>query len=139
MAGRRRGVRAELAAFAGSLPEAYEDHPWGDGLVMKVNKKIFVFLGVDAPPVADPARGAGTGAAPSFAVKLREAHEQAMAIPGAVPTAYGLGRSGWVSVPLAGEIPDVGTLCDFVEESYRIVAPRRLVAVLDGRSEGSRS
>ncbi|HCO04282.1 MAG TPA: dGTPase, partial [Actinobacteria bacterium] len=36
-----RGVRT----FALGLPEAYEDHPWGES-VAKVNKKVFVFLGL---------------------------------------------------------------------------------------------
>ncbi len=115
------GLHAQLIKFALTLPGAYEDQPWGE-VVAKVNKKIFVFLGSHEPRDC-----------PIFGVKLLDAHEQAMLIPGASPAGYGLGRSGWVSVPLYGEIPDIGTLCDFVEESYRIVAPRRLVSELDGR------
>lgn len=111
-------LHALLVEFALSLPGAYEDHPW-DSLVAKVDKKIFVFF------------GAHDGVHPGFTVKLDEAHEQALAIAGATPSRYGLGRAGWVSVPLAGELPDGGMLCDLVEESYRIVAPRRLVAELD--------
>lgn len=68
---------------------------------------------------------------PAITVKLRESHEQALAIPGAQPTGYGLGRSGWVTIPLRGRIPPLGVLTDMVEESYRLVAPKRLVAELD--------
>jgi predicted DNA-binding protein (MmcQ/YjbR family) len=105
------GAFDELLSFALSLPGAWEDHPWGE-TVAKVRTKIFVFLG--------PER---------LTVKLEESHEHALSIDGAVPTGYGLGRAGWVTVPVAGVPVDV--LRDWIEESYRIVAPKRLVAELD--------
>jgi predicted DNA-binding protein (MmcQ/YjbR family) len=111
-------VRDQLRTFSLGLPEAYEDFPWGER-VTKVNKKVFVFLGVDG------------GDSPGFSVKLDESHALAMAVPGAEPTGYGLGRAGWVSVPLHGDIPPVEVLLDWVEESYRRVAPKRLIKVLD--------
>ena len=40
--------RAQARAFALSLPGATEDFPWGES-VAKVNRKVFVFLGRDAP------------------------------------------------------------------------------------------
>jgi predicted DNA-binding protein (MmcQ/YjbR family) len=101
----------ELLAFALAFPEAREDHPWGE-TVVKVRTKIFVFLG-----------------AGRITVKLDESHEHALSIDGAAPTGYGLGRAGWVTVPTDGVPLDV--LRDWVEESYRIVAPKRLVAGLD--------
>ena len=86
---------------------------------MKVGKKIFVFLGdVDAP----------TGCA----VKLRESQDAALALPAAEPSGYGLGKAGWVNVPFKGS-PSVGILRDWVEESYRLVAPKTLVRELDER------
>jgi predicted DNA-binding protein (MmcQ/YjbR family) len=106
-----------VLAFALELPDAYLDHPWGEDVV-KVNKKVFVFLGSDG--------GADSG----MSVKLRESREQALASPGAEPTGYGLGRSGWVNVPFPGA-PPIAILRDWVEESYRLVAPRRLVMRLD--------
>lgn len=122
---RKTDVREQLRRFALGLPEAQEDFPWGE-VVVKVNKKIFVFLGLPAP-----------GEAGGFGVKLRESHEQALAIGGAAPTGYGLGKAGWVSIDLGGDIPSLGVLTDFVEESYRIVAPKRLVTQLDARTQGS--
>jgi predicted DNA-binding protein (MmcQ/YjbR family) len=101
----------ELLSFALSLPEAWEDRPWGD-TVAKVRKKIFVFVGSE-----------------SITVKLDESHGHALSVEGAAPTGYGLGRSGWVTVPVAGVPLDV--LRDWVEESYRIVAPKQLAALLD--------
>jgi predicted DNA-binding protein (MmcQ/YjbR family) len=109
----------ELLAFALSLPEAWEDHPW-DETVVKVRKKIFVFLG--------PER---------LTVKLDESHPHALSIEGAVPTGYGLGKAGWVTVPFGGLAPDL--LHDWIEESYCLVAPKRLAAALaeSGREAGA--
>ena len=99
-----------MLSFALSLPEDWEDHPWDD-CVVKVRKKIFLFLGKER-----------------MSVKLDESHPHALAVEGAVPTAYGLGRAGWVTVPLRAVGVDV--LRDWIEESYCIVAPKRLVAAL---------
>jgi hypothetical protein len=55
-------------------------------------------------------------------------------VPGATPSGYGLGRAGWVTVPFNQTTPPVEVLLDWVEESYRRVAPRRLVKELDERS-----
>jgi predicted DNA-binding protein (MmcQ/YjbR family) len=111
-------ARSRLIAFALSLPEAFEDQPWEDDTVAKVRKKIFVFFG---------------GAASSqITVKLAESHAHALSVEGARPSAYGLGKSGWVTVPLAAEGVDSALLREWIEESYRIVAPKTLVAALDG-------
>jgi predicted DNA-binding protein (MmcQ/YjbR family) len=107
-------ARAKLLTFTLSLPEAVEDHPWGE-TVAKVRKKVFVFFG------GDPSRNRIT-------VKLVESHGHALSIEGAEPTGYGLGKAGWVTVPVDAEDVDFELLCDWIEESYRIVAPKRLVA-----------
>jgi len=104
--------RPKLTRFALELPGTHEDFPWGERVV-KVRGKIFVFL----------------GGAESITVKLVESRPHALSVDGAEPTGYGLGKAGWVTVPVRG-IP-VATLRDWVEESYRIVAPKRLVAELD--------
>ena len=117
--GRQKGRRArdDLLRVALGMPEAWEDHPW-DETVAKVGKKVFLFLG-----------GADTDDAPTT-VKLSDSHDQAIAL-GAAPARYGLGRAGWVTVSCS-QIPD-GILEDWVEESYRLVAPKKLVALLDAR------
>lgn len=115
-------TRDRLREFALGLPEAYEEHPWGES-VIKVNKKVFVFLGKEEP---------GERWAPGFTVKLRESHEHALrAAPGAAPAGYGLGRSGWVHIPLLDDLPELEMLLDWVEESYRTIAPKHLVTRLD--------
>jgi predicted DNA-binding protein (MmcQ/YjbR family) len=115
-------VRAQLRAFALSLPGAAEEFPWGER-VAEVNGKIFVFLGHDEE----------TGP-PLMTVKLVESHEHALALEGAGPSGYGLGRAGWVNVPLLAEGVTFDLLRDWIEESYRIVAPKRLARELDRRS-----
>jgi predicted DNA-binding protein (MmcQ/YjbR family) len=114
----------QVLAFALALPGAYEDHPWEE-TVAKVGKKVFVFFGAEGSPYW-----------PGMTVKLRESHLAALGIPGAAPTGYGLGRAGWVSLPFRGDVPPVAVLTDWVEESYRLVAPKRSIAELDARTSG---
>ena len=121
-----RRIHRQILAFALSFPEAYEDHPWEE-TVAKVNKKVFVFLGSEASP-----------SWPGMTVKLRDSHELGLGIPGAAPTGYGLGKSGWVDIPFGIEPPPLGVLKDLVDESYRLVAPRRLVEALDASPAGRR-
>jgi predicted DNA-binding protein (MmcQ/YjbR family) len=111
------GVRENVLAFALSFPETTQEQPWEDDVVVKVRGKIFVFAG--------PARSR------RMSVKLVESHAHALAIDGAEPTGYGLGRSGWVTVPYRAPGVSLALLRDWVEESYRIVAPKRLLARLD--------
>jgi predicted DNA-binding protein (MmcQ/YjbR family) len=66
-------------------------------------------------------------------VKLVESHEHALSLEGTTPSGYGLGRAGWVNVPLHTKGVTLEILRDWIEESYRIVAPKRLVAELDRR------
>lgn len=106
-----------LLSFALGLPGTREDHPWGE-TVAKVGAKVFVFFGSTQPA--------------SMSVKLPDSAEQALLLPDAAPTGYGLGRAGWVSVPIGSGGPPIGVLRDWIEESYRAVAPKRLIAELDG-------
>jgi predicted DNA-binding protein (MmcQ/YjbR family) len=126
MADPRRAHR-KLVAFALGFPGAYEDHPWGE-VVAKVGKKVFVFFGSEDDP-------SGSG----MTVKLPESQEQALSIPGIVPAGYGLGRSGWVSFAFGTPaLPPLPVLRDWVEESYRTVAPKKLVAEWDAQSGPAR-
>jgi predicted DNA-binding protein (MmcQ/YjbR family) len=119
-------IEARLRDFALSLPDAWEDFPWGER-VAKVGKKVFVFFGHDE---SEPS---------VVTVKLIESHGHALAIEGAVPTGYGLGRAGWVNVPVRAKRLTPELLCDWIEESYRLVAPKRLIAELDRHVGGDRA
>jgi predicted DNA-binding protein (MmcQ/YjbR family) len=115
-----RGLLQELRVFAFGLPEAWEDHPWGES-VAKVGRKVFVFFGE-----GDSADGSA-----SFSVKLPESHDEAMALPFTEPTGYGLDRGHWVTVHAPADTP-AEMLSAWIEESYRAVAPRALLKRLDG-------
>ena len=116
----RKDLGERLRLFGLALPGAFEDHPWGE-LVLKVKKKVFVFLGKPGP---------GLG----FSVKLPESGERLLDQDWAEPTGYGLGKSGWVTLTVDGANPlSDDELCDLIEESYRAVAPKTLVKELDAR------
>ncbi len=117
----RERIQAQLREFALSLPEAVEDFPW-DEPVVKVRKKIFVFLGSHPGETR-----AGCG------VKLPESSEEARAL-GCEPMGYGLGKSGWVVARFDPKDCPVDLLLDWIEESYRTVAPKTLVKQLDERA-----
>lgn len=113
---------AEKALRAQGLgyPETTEDFPWGHR-TLKVRGKAFVFM----------SREEGF----SLSVKLPSSSHVALDLPFAKPTGYGLGRSGWVTASFAsGEPVPLGILSEWVEESYRAVAPKRVSAQLDARA-----
>jgi predicted DNA-binding protein (MmcQ/YjbR family) len=126
---------AALRAYALSFPGAFEDFPWGER-VAKVGKKVFVFLGhdEDAQASASEAKQAHIGTPGEFGmnVKLPESAMEALHLPFAKPSAYGLGAKGWVSLTFGpGDDPPMELLQSFIEESYRAVAPKTLVKQYD--------
>lgn len=113
-------VKAKILKAALAYPEAHEDHPWGE-TVVKVKKKVFIFL------------GSSTEGGFGCSVKLPHSSEAALAtFPFCEPTGYGLGKAGWVSARFkkTDKIP-VPLLLEWLDESYRAVAPKTLVKALD--------
>jgi predicted DNA-binding protein (MmcQ/YjbR family) len=109
-----------LVDAALAYPEAYLDHPWGENVV-KVKGKIFVFFGMPDPKLY-------------VGVKLPESSDFALMQPYARPFGYNMDRAGWVATEFAaGEEPPFDILLDWIDESYRAVAPRKLVAGLPRR------
>ena len=115
MATSLKQLRSKVRDFALRLPGATEDFPWHERVV-KVNKKVFVFLGRDM----DPHFGLG--------VKLAASHAAALATPSIAPMRYGLGKSGWVSAKFESSAPPFEQLRAWVKESYCAVAPTKLAA-----------
>lgn len=114
--GFRQG-EAVLRKHALAYPEAYEEFPWGER-VIKVNKKIFVSLHGDRDTLR-------------VTTKLPQSYGAALLAPFAKPTGYGLGKSGWVTATFQqGDYPPFDVLMSWIEESYRAIAPKRLVAGL---------
>jgi predicted DNA-binding protein (MmcQ/YjbR family) len=118
-------ARKKLLNAALGYPEAWKDHPWGE-TVVKVGKKIFVFLGV-----ADGELHVTCKLPHSFDVALST-------LSFAEATGYGLGASGWVTATFAkkDEVP-VPLLLDWIDESYRAVAPQKLVKQLPSAEPGA--
>ncbi|MEZ5961781.1 MAG: MmcQ/YjbR family DNA-binding protein [Hyphomonadaceae bacterium] len=98
-------------------PDTLEDFPWGHSAFKVAGKKVFLFLGEDE---------AGGW---SCSMKLPFRNEEALKIKGAAPTEYGLGRSGWVSIRFTAKAkPPMVKLIDYLDESWRAVAPKKLSA-----------
>jgi predicted DNA-binding protein (MmcQ/YjbR family) len=115
---------ARLREFALALPGAWEDFPWEDDRTAKVGKKVFAFLGQTEP-----------GDRYRISLKLPDSVEQALALGCCEPTGYGLGRASWVTIDVsAADCPPVEVLLDWIEESYRTIAPKTLVRELDART-----
>jgi predicted DNA-binding protein (MmcQ/YjbR family) len=122
MASSLKQLSATLLAHALTLPEAREDHPWGEN-VAKVGKKVFVFFGVPDP----------RGEQLIVCVKLPQSSVRALDLACCEPAGYGLGKSGWVAARFGpADAPPLATLKGWIEESYRAIAPKKLVAALDG-------
>lgn len=103
--------------FALSYPETREDHPWGESAI-KVKGKTFVFMGL-----TDERFG--------LSVKLPRSREFALDYPFTEPTHYGLGKSGWVSASFVGkDAPPLDVLRAWIDESFRAIAPKKLVATM---------
>jgi predicted DNA-binding protein (MmcQ/YjbR family) len=117
----RHLLKAEsvLRGFALTFPETVEEFPWGHR-AMKVKKKTFLFMAVEGDTF-------------SLSVKLPQSNLAALLFPHVSPTDYGLGKSGWVTARYQGqEKVDVDLLKEWIDESYRAIAPKRLVAFLEG-------
>jgi len=109
---------ARLRAHALSYPETREDLPWGES-ALKVKDKTFVFMRVDAKEL-------------HLSVKLPLSREFALEYPFTKPTAYGLGKAGWVTAGfMAKEKPPIDILEAWIDESYRAIAPKKVVEALE--------
>jgi predicted DNA-binding protein (MmcQ/YjbR family) len=111
----------KLRVYGLTFPQAYEEFPWGER-ALKVAKKVFVFMSYD--------RESGVL---RVTTKLGESNDPALGLPFTSPTSYGLGKSGWVTATFErGTNPPVDILCDWIYESYTLVAPKKLVVQLGG-------
>jgi predicted DNA-binding protein (MmcQ/YjbR family) len=83
-----------------------------------VKGKVFVFMGVPSEDL-------------SFSLKLPSSSGMALMLPFAEPTGYGLGKAGWVTVRFTkgSQLPEE-TLLEWLDESYRAIAPKRIVKAL---------
>jgi predicted DNA-binding protein (MmcQ/YjbR family) len=108
------GFTAKVREIALAYPETTEEHPWGETAI-KVRGKIFVYIGNE-------------GDAPNFSVKLPSTGMQALALPFAAPTHYGMGKHGWVTITIPKRVTRAfeAQVAEWVRESYVAVAPKKL-------------
>ena len=117
----------ELRAFGLAYPGAHTKSPWPGHLDLAVNDKTFAYLSIEGEPLA-------------VSCKLPHSSMLALELPFTAPTGYGLGKSGWVSASFAeGVEPPVELLKEWIDESYRAQAPKRLVKQLEGGAVASKS
>jgi predicted DNA-binding protein (MmcQ/YjbR family) len=115
-------ILRELRAFGLAYPGAHTKSPWPGHLDLAVKDKTFAYLSVEGEPF-------------SISCKLPHSGAAALTLPFTCPTEYGLGKSGWVTAKLpAGRAPPVALLQEWIDESYRAQAPKKLVAGLDEKA-----
>jgi predicted DNA-binding protein (MmcQ/YjbR family) len=114
-------IAKALRTFGLAFPGAHSKSPWPGHDDLAVNDKTFAYLPADGEPF-------------SLSVKLPYTGEVALDLPFAKPTGYGLGKAGWVTfTPAADAMPPIEQMKEWIDESYRAQAPRKLVKELDAR------
>ncbi|MBC8105344.1 MAG: MmcQ/YjbR family DNA-binding protein [Anaerolineae bacterium] len=113
-----KSAEKKLRAFALDYPDAVEEFPWGHS-AFKVNKKVFLFLATEKGEL-------------SMSMKLPKSGKAALKNSFASPTEYGMGKHGWVTSRFApGDSVPLDLLTDWIDESFRAIAPKKIVAFLD--------
>jgi hypothetical protein len=109
----------ELRRICLAPPEASEVEAWGDP-TFRVRNKIFAMHKI------------GDGRA-SFGCNAQPGDQQILvsAAPGRIFVPPSVGHHGWIGVRLDVEV-DWDEVADLVETSYRLTAPRSLIAILAG-------
>lgn len=108
----------ELRKFGLAYPGAHTKSPWPGHLDLAVNDKTFAYLSIEGEPF-------------KISCKLPHSAAAALMLANVTPTPYGLGKSGWVSASFPDDVP-VAMLKEWIDESYRAQAPKKLVASLGG-------
>jgi predicted DNA-binding protein (MmcQ/YjbR family) len=110
-----------LRKIALSYPDTREDHPWGES-AFKVKSKVFVIANITKEGL-------------HVTVKLPRSREFALEYLFTEPTGYGLGKAGWITAWFAPkDKPPLDILEAWVDESFRAVAPKKLLKAMDGEA-----
>lgn len=108
----------QLRAFGLAYPGAHTKSPWPGHLDLAVKDKTFAYLSIEGQPF-------------SISCKLPQSAAEALMLPFTAPTGYGLGKSGWVTANFQDDDIPVTMLMEWIDESYRAQAPKKLLATLD--------
>ena len=110
----------ELREFGLRYPGAHYKSPWPGHMDLAVNDKTFAYLSLEGEPLG-------------ISCKLPRSCSAALMLPFSSPTEYGLAKSGWVTARIAAsETPPVALFKEWIDESYRAQAPKKLIKQLDG-------
>jgi predicted DNA-binding protein (MmcQ/YjbR family) len=113
-----------LRTSALAYPEATEDHPWGETAI-KVKGKVFIFLSRHDGGL-------------NLSMKLPVSNAAALEMPFAQPTGYGLGKHGWITSRFeVGDVIPIDLLREWLDESFRAVAPKTVLARLESAETNS--
>lgn len=111
-----------LREFGLGYPGAHTKSPWPGHADLAVRDKTFAYLSTP-------------GEAFSISCKLPDSSHTALALPFAAPTAWGLGKSGWVTATFTeSQSPPLELFKSWIDESYRAQAPKKLVAQMDAHA-----
>src|SRR5262245_17228648 len=117
---RTDAVVKELRKFGLAYPGAHLKSPWPGHKDLAVNDKTFAYLSTEGEPFG-------------ISCKLPSSATVALMLPFCSPTAYGLGKSGWVTAKFddGADLP-VDMLKQGIDESYRAQAPKKLLKAAGG-------
>jgi len=106
-----------LRKAAMAYPDTVEDFPWGHRAFKVAGKKTFMFL------------SSTDDGGFSFSLKLPFRNAEALKMKGATPTEYGMAKSGWVTFRYGAKAkPPLAKLIDYLDESWRAIAPKKMQA-----------
>lgn len=113
----RHAEAKALRAAALRYPDTVENFPWDHHAYKAAGKKTFLFL--------TSLENGGF----NCSMKLPYRHEEALKLKGAAPTGYGMAASGWVTFTFSAKAkPPMTKLLDWLDESWRAIAPKKLSA-----------
>jgi predicted DNA-binding protein (MmcQ/YjbR family) len=116
------GLAERLRELALSLPETYEDEPWGHPVFKVSGNRMFASMSVGEDAV-------------HLTVKLTpEEREIAQLLPYVHRARY-VGRYGWVTAEVADD-ESLEAALEWLRESYWLKAPTSLRGAVEGDDEG---
>jgi len=104
-------IPGELLAHCLGKPGAWQDEPWEGDVVVKVGSKIFAFV------------GSGTSVGVKCGPTRDEADEWLHRYPDDAAVMAYIGRFGWNTLRIGGEIPD-DEVFEAIDISYQAVVSR---------------
>ncbi|MEO8334056.1 MAG: MmcQ/YjbR family DNA-binding protein [bacterium] len=109
-----------------ALPEAHEVEAWGEP-TFRVKNKLFAMHAAANNHHGDGRQGVWCKAAPGNQQIMIQHAPKKFFVPPYV------GPSGWIGIYLDGDV-DWPEVAELLTDSYRLIAPKKLLKVLDAQS-----